>query len=330
MENFLVSAVIPVYNAESFLKKAVLALLNEPEVGEIILVDDASSDNSWQVCNDLSREFDKVKAFKHPDGKNHGCGATRNYGYSLTTFDYIVFADADNFILPNRFKKDQEIFSSHPEADGVYNAMGVYYYSEKAKKEFLNTVKMESLTFSAPVPPEEVFNVLVGAHEVTGSWGIDGLTLKRELLNKTGLFNTSLKLQQDVDLYLKLSLLGNLYPGVIETPVCVRGVHENHRSTNSKKMDYFRMQRWHSVAQWIKNHPEVRESHKEVFQHQYAYVKIVKANGLSAFLALFKEVFKKPKIVTERYGIFDLGFWHVFGRNKLTLNLIALKNKIQK
>ena len=80
MPSFKISVIIPVYNAESYLRKAVQSAVNLVEVGEIILIEDQSPDNALALAVSLEQEFDKVKLFQHPDKKNHGAGAYRNLG----------------------------------------------------------------------------------------------------------------------------------------------------------------------------------------------------------------------------------------------------------
>ena len=77
---FEVSVIIPVYNAEKFVRNAVLSALACEEVAEIVLVEDQSPDNAFEVCKSLEKEFDQVKLIQHSDQGNHGAGASRNLG----------------------------------------------------------------------------------------------------------------------------------------------------------------------------------------------------------------------------------------------------------
>lgn len=325
-----VSVIIPVYNAAPFLRKAVESAAFHEEVKEIILVEDKSSDNSWELCLQLEKEIDKVKAYQHPDKGNHGCGATRNYGLTLASCDYVTFADADNYILPNRYLKDKEILAKYPDADGVYNCMGIHYYSASSKKLFLDTVKQEILSFSQPVEPADVPLVFLSAHplKVEGSWGIDGLTIKRTLFEKSGVFNTRLKLQQDVDLFVKMSLVGNFYPGELIEPTCVRGVHDQQRSTNNSLQAKYRKERWKSLNQWIRNNPYVNRKYKKLFKRKYYTFLINNSNRLKAFYFLTLSLVNNPKSVSKAYGDFDFNFWKVFGKNWITLRVISVKNRL--
>ena len=131
---FKVSVIIPVYNAEAYLRKAVESAVNLVEVGEIILIEDRSPDNALVLAKKLEQEFDKVKLFQHPDKKNHGAGASRNLGIEKAACEYIAFLDADDYYLPNRFVKDKLVFETHDNCDGVYSAVGTHFYTPEAKK----------------------------------------------------------------------------------------------------------------------------------------------------------------------------------------------------
>lgn len=327
-----VSVIIPVYNAEPFLRKAVEAAEEQEVVKEIILVEDKSPDQSWELCLKLQNEYEKVKAFQHPDKENHGCGASRNYGLSLAKYDFVTFADADNYILPNRYEKDIKVFEQYPEADGVYNCMGIHYYSESSKKQFLDTVKQEILTFSKPVEPDEVPFVFLSAHpdKVEGSWGIDALTIRKSLFKKTGTFNTSLKLQQDVDLFIKMALVGNFYPGELKIETCIRGVHDQQRSTNNPLQDKYRKQRWQSLNTWLKSKNDIDNRYKKIFKKQFYNFLIRTSSKIYQLYYFTLFCFKYPSIIKASYQDFDFNFWKVFGKNWLTLHLISFKNRFIK
>ncbi len=121
---FKVSVIIPVYNAEPFLEKAVKSALEQLQTGEIILVEDAPPDNCYTICQRLESEHHKVKLYTHPNRANRGAGASRNLGIQMASCPYIAFLDADDYYLPIRFLKTEEVFSINPKIDGVYEACG--------------------------------------------------------------------------------------------------------------------------------------------------------------------------------------------------------------
>src|SRR5690348_1774976 len=92
---FNVAVVIPVYNAADYIAKAVESALLQPEVSEVVLVEDRSPDNSLQICQELVGQNAKVKLFRHPNGENRGAAASRNLGVRMSSAPYIAFLDAD-------------------------------------------------------------------------------------------------------------------------------------------------------------------------------------------------------------------------------------------
>ena len=98
-----VSVIIPVFNAEKFIRKAVESVLDQSETGEILLIEDTSPDNSLKICQELEEKHDRVRLLRHDDLLNHGAGATRNLGIRNAKFDYVAFLDADDFYLKGRF-----------------------------------------------------------------------------------------------------------------------------------------------------------------------------------------------------------------------------------
>ena len=222
-----ISVVTPVYNAEPFIRKAVESAIQQPEVGEVLLIEDGSADNSLQICTDLEKEYPIVKLLRFPDGKNHGAGAARNVGIKNSKFKYIAFLDADDYYLPGRFRASKRIFENNLNVDGVYEAVGVHFYIEEAKKRWLSRGHGKLTTLSENINSEELFNGLVRLGK--GSLHLDGLVVKKSLIVKCGYFNEKLKLHQDSTLIIQMSECGTLVAGRLDSPVATRGIHQSNR-----------------------------------------------------------------------------------------------------
>ena len=95
---YKVSVIIPVYNAEKNLKNTVQSVINQSigfENIELILVDDASTDNSKKIIKYLSNKYANI--IPYFSKKNHGApGFGRNIGLKLATSEYIMFLDNDD------------------------------------------------------------------------------------------------------------------------------------------------------------------------------------------------------------------------------------------
>ena len=94
----LISVVVPVYNMGNSLDHCVASILSQEAADfEVILVDDGSTDDSWERCQRLAREDHRVRAF-HTE--NRGSGPARNYGIEQACGRYVYFPDADDALAP--------------------------------------------------------------------------------------------------------------------------------------------------------------------------------------------------------------------------------------
>lgn len=91
-----VSVIVPVYNAEKYLKRMVDSLRNQEEKDiEIILINDGSTDKSYELMKEFANKDNRISIYTQ---ENKGVASTRNRGISLAKGEYIYFADADDFV----------------------------------------------------------------------------------------------------------------------------------------------------------------------------------------------------------------------------------------
>ena len=101
-----VSIIVPVYNAEKYLKKCLDSLINQTLKDiEIILVNDGSTDSSKNIINSYLTDK-RVKLFNKENG---GQASARNLGLKKATGDYIMFIDSDDYVELNMCEKMYEI-----------------------------------------------------------------------------------------------------------------------------------------------------------------------------------------------------------------------------
>ena len=251
-----VSVIIPVYNAEKYVREAVESALEQPETGEVILIEDDSPDNSLQVCKELCREYPKLKLLRHRDRKNHGAGASRNLGILAAKHDYIAFLDADDFFLPGRFTVAKRLFESDPETEGVYEAVGAHFEKEGENRRWVDCNGPPLKTMIKRVPPNQLFEAQApvggSGHCCTNGW-----VVKRKLFDKTGLFDECLRLHQDTAMFVKFSGVGQMVPGRLDEPVAIYRRHENNRykGLNAPSFEAYsnRVLMWGTLWKWGKN-----------------------------------------------------------------------------
>lgn len=98
-----VSVIVPIYNVEKLLKKAVDSLVNQTLSDiEIILVDDGSPDNCGKIIDEYANKHSNIIAVHKENG---GLSNARNAGMAKATGEYIGFLDPDDFAEPEMFEK---------------------------------------------------------------------------------------------------------------------------------------------------------------------------------------------------------------------------------
>lgn len=305
-----ISVIIPVYNAEKYVAQAVESALQFEEVYEVVLVEDKSPDNALQVCQELSEKNSRVKLYQHPDKGNHGAGASRNLGIEKSEGDFISFLDADDYYLPNRFDAEKELFKND-EVDGVYGAIGVHYYSEKAKEQYYKVFGDRLTTVYKKHPPKDVFPGQLNMIGTFGLFSIDALTIRKSSLKTMEyFFKTHLKLHQDTEFLFRLSYYLNLYPGILDEAVAVRGVHENNRITKVDNREIkpasTRVLLWAEVNQWAENENTIPEDIKLHIKRVYRSFRIANAPFLTKWGMIMKYLFTDYKSI--RSGLYNINF----------------------
>lgn len=93
----LISVVIPFYNAQDLIQKGCASVFEQdyPEV-EFLLIDDCSSDNTWQCLQELKSAHPDKNIKLYRNEQNLGAGPTRNRGLELCTGEFVYFMDADD------------------------------------------------------------------------------------------------------------------------------------------------------------------------------------------------------------------------------------------
>ena len=94
-----ISVIVPVYRAESFLRKCTDSILNQTfQDLELLLIDDGSPDHSGALCDQIAKEDPRVRVF-HKD--NGGVSSARNLGMTQANGQYFAFADSDDWLPPD-------------------------------------------------------------------------------------------------------------------------------------------------------------------------------------------------------------------------------------
>ena len=102
MEQYKISVIVPVYNAEKYIARCVESILGQTHHNiELILVNDGSKDKSYSLCSDYAKKDSRIKLLDKPNG---GAASARNMGLDYATGDFIGFCDADDYLDLNMFE----------------------------------------------------------------------------------------------------------------------------------------------------------------------------------------------------------------------------------
>lgn len=161
-----VSVIIPVYNAEDYLKESIDGILNQTlDDIEVLCVDDGSVDNSLKILEEIA---EKDKRVKYIHQENQGGGAARNHALPHATGKYLYFMDADDIIDKNALKECYDIMEeknpdfvifqakNYAEDTGEYFETEDYTMSEVAEAvrgKIFNWRDLGDLLFKVSVTP---------------------------------------------------------------------------------------------------------------------------------------------------------------------------------
>lgn len=191
------SIVIPVYDAEVYLKRCTDSIRTQSFTDyEVLLVDDASEDSSADISRDICRQDHRFRYYLKEHG---GAAAARNYGISRSKGEYIVFVDSDDFVEKFLLEKlaDTILDGERPELCFM-NSHYVVENGQKRKNEIFQLPANEEYarTFTASEFLE--FVTRPGCHIPGSTWL---MVLQREFLQRYDLrFNEALIWSEDSDL----------------------------------------------------------------------------------------------------------------------------------
>lgn len=134
MEKYKFSIVIPVYNAEKYIKRCVESIvIQNYKNWEIIIINDGSTDGTDAVCKALSKNDSRIRYITK---KNEGVSKTRNMGIDIAEGDIVLFVDADDWIEPNMLETIKDNWTTKTDLlmFGFFEVLG----NEKSEYHFFD------------------------------------------------------------------------------------------------------------------------------------------------------------------------------------------------
>lgn len=153
----LVSVVMPNHNNENFLREAIESIINQSYHNfEIIIVDDCSTDSSWQIIQEFANKDKRIKAFRNEE--NMKIVRTRNKAFNEASKNskYYAIFDSDDISMPERLEKQVEFLENNSDYAGV--GSNLYIIGEKSeyigKRDYPSTYEdiRRNILFYNPFP----------------------------------------------------------------------------------------------------------------------------------------------------------------------------------
>ncbi len=207
MERPKVSVLIPLYNAEEYIRMTLLSLRNQTmQEFEIVIVDDCSTDGSLKVIEELKEKEEKIKEkikiIKLE--KNGGISNTRNVALRFATGEYVTFLDNDDMLIPHALEKfveyaekwEAEVVHTHshyqnpknmPQGDRMLFKMASFEHGNK--KNLTSPAYLLTNEMSERMKQFSIYGV---------DWNVWGKLFKREFLMKNSIEFPKIKLTEDL------------------------------------------------------------------------------------------------------------------------------------
>ena len=293
-----ISVIIPVYNQEKYLIQAIESAMILPEVCEIIIVDDGSSDNSIEMVEREINDHSKIRILSHNNIQNLGVSATRNLGINSTKSDLIAFLDADDFYFSNRFQDTIRYFKEDSNLDVFFEPVMII---QDDKGEIFEDIKSNNLIlFQNKNSQKTNFMNYFGHASKYGYWHLNGVTVNKRIFKKIDLFDISLRQTQDTDFILRLYNNNELkLDSQNVKSVAVRRIHNAnriHNTTESNISRYLLFKKWFNM---IHNHNWMFSTKFFILKnlvHYTVFFKKVKPSVFNKIIIVFQLFCENPRI----------------------------------
>ena len=203
MSNGLVSLIVPVYKAEKYIHQCIDSLLAQTYKNiEVVLVDDGSPDNCGAICDEYAAKDSRIRVFHKENG---GPSAARNFGLHQAIGQYVIFQDADDYLIDNEAYLKLITYA-------VQNNLDILRFDYSIVDKDGNLNMRKSLDKKAHLCGI-VFSPAVLVHEAfCGEWFTVLCLIKRTVIGNVR-FNPNLTFLEDMDFYARLLASANLRCG---------------------------------------------------------------------------------------------------------------------
>lgn len=235
-----VSVIMPCYNAAPHLPASVGSLQAQTHTNwELVIVDDGSTDDSWQVLQKLAHADPRIRVFQQA---NAGAAAARNRALREARGAYTAFLDADDTWHPAFLEAMLTALAANPEAGIAYCGWQNIGLGNGRDEPF--------------IPPEyensdKVASLLGGCR-----WPIHGALVRTHIIKDAGCFDENLSSCMDYDLWLRL---GTLHP-LVRVPRVLAYYHHHGGEQITRNRARIALNHWRAQRKFLQANPDVIEN----------------------------------------------------------------------
>ena len=215
----LVSVLIPTFNREELVERAVMSVLNQTyENLECLVIDDASTDKTLEVLKSIDDKRLKVISLE----SNRGVSYARNTGFQQASGDYIALLDSDDEWLRDKLEKQLPLLNEYPLVHGeeIWIRNGKRVNQKKVHKKSGGNIFERCLHLCLISPSASI--------------------MRRELYKEMNGFREDFPVCEDYELWLRVTCKYDV--GFISEPVITKyGGHSDQLSRKYFAMDYWRV-----------------------------------------------------------------------------------------
>lgn len=253
-----ITVVIPVYNTAKYIKKCVESVLNQDYKNiEVILVNDGSSDGSGDICDNYALTEPRVKVINQ---SNHGAATARNNGINISTGDYVMFLDSDDFWAKNCLGSIVDELESNQCNTEVLFLRVAKYYSEE---EITNFVGYDFKEYNR----KKLLEYLSKQNKIAVSACLK--VIKKELFDRGNIYFQNDLLAEDIDWFFNLVSAADLFSTYNGNFYYYRVQNNSasHETSEKRIADYiYILDKWVNYTKF-----EVDEDDKKHFYYMIGY-----------------------------------------------------------
>ena len=266
-----VSIIIPTYNREKFLTRALNSILIQTFKNfELIVIDDASTDNTEKVLKNFQKKDKRIKYFRN--SQNKGPSESRNIGIRMAKGKYIAFLDSDDEWLPQKLEKQLK-FIENKNAKVV--TCWAYVNDKIRKKKYF---------YKVPYYKNPISKILKKNYILSGP---SSVILERKVIDKVGFFDSLIRYGEDWDYWIRIIKAGyNFF--VVKEPLLKYYLWEGSATITV------------NFSKKAKDLNRILEKHKELFL-KYPKIYARRLRTVGYFFALDGNIFLARKFFLKSF-----------------------------